>query len=292
MNKIIDVSGGNGCLVYLLIGEEKTALVDCGMVYCANKLIENIKKELKERTLDYIFVTHTHYDHIGAIPYIKKEWSNIKIIGSEYGQYVLTRSGALKLIRELGNHSKKVYGDYKIEDYDDNDLKIDIVAKDGQEFQLGKMTVKAIETKGHTNCSMSFLVNDNTLFASESLGAITKNKAIYPAFLVSSTEAINSIKKCIDINPKYIYFSHYGFLEKGVREKFLRKSLSSIYNVRENFIKLYKDGFTQEQIVEDYKNKNYNQEVFDQPLKAFLLNTNNMVRVVLKEYEEELLNNK
>ena len=49
-------------------------MIDCGMAYSAGETISNIKEILNGRSLDYILISHTHYDHIGALPYIKKEF--------------------------------------------------------------------------------------------------------------------------------------------------------------------------------------------------------------------------
>lgn len=53
----------------LVFGSEKTALMDCGMAYCGDKFVSNIKKALAEKgrkSVDYIFLSHSPYDHVGA----------------------------------------------------------------------------------------------------------------------------------------------------------------------------------------------------------------------------------
>ena len=75
LDNIIRVTAGQGGEALLVLGSEKTALVDCGMAYCTNKLLKKIHTVLeteiaktgKYRSIDYIFATHTHYDHIGAM---------------------------------------------------------------------------------------------------------------------------------------------------------------------------------------------------------------------------------
>lgn len=67
------VTSGFGGETFLIFGSEKTALYDCGMAYAANGTIYNIHRELRSHgksKLDFILLSHTHYDHIGALPYI------------------------------------------------------------------------------------------------------------------------------------------------------------------------------------------------------------------------------
>ncbi len=64
------VTGGMGGEALLILGSEKTALYDGGMACFADRLIENMETimESEERTLDYVLLSHTHYDHIGGLP--------------------------------------------------------------------------------------------------------------------------------------------------------------------------------------------------------------------------------
>jgi flavorubredoxin len=64
MDRIMEVTGGMGGNAFLVRGAEKTVLIDCGMAYCASNLIRNIKQALNQLTLDYILISHSHYDPI------------------------------------------------------------------------------------------------------------------------------------------------------------------------------------------------------------------------------------
>ncbi len=54
------VPGGDG---FLLVTPEKAALIDGSFAFTAPKMINTIKGILKDRPLDYVLLTHTHYDH-------------------------------------------------------------------------------------------------------------------------------------------------------------------------------------------------------------------------------------
>ena len=114
---IVRVTAGKGGEALLILGSEKTALVDCGMAYCADKLIENIHNVLKKETqfgqecsLDYILATHTHYDHIGAMAAVKTEWSEAKICAGAYATKVFSREGAIQTIQKMSNMASRLYG--------------------------------------------------------------------------------------------------------------------------------------------------------------------------------------
>ena len=74
---IKDVSGGPGGMATLILGSEKTVLHDVGMACFHRELEENLTRELGGRPLDYIVLSHTHYDHVGALPYILVSYTHL-----------------------------------------------------------------------------------------------------------------------------------------------------------------------------------------------------------------------
>ena len=59
------VTAGFGGEALLIVGSEKTALLDCGMAYCGSRMVEKLARRLAENgreKLDYIILSHSHYD--------------------------------------------------------------------------------------------------------------------------------------------------------------------------------------------------------------------------------------
>ena len=88
------VTGGPGGEAVLIMGSRKTALHDCGMACFKDRLIENIRKELGERNLDYILLSHSHYDHMGALPYLLEIWPEAKVCAGLKASKVFQSQGA------------------------------------------------------------------------------------------------------------------------------------------------------------------------------------------------------
>ncbi|MBP1764504.1 MAG: beta-lactamase domain protein [Firmicutes bacterium] len=284
MDKIIDVTGGQGGNAFLLVGEEKTALIDCGMAYCADKLISNVKQRLKNKTLDYILLSHSHYDHIGAIPYLKKEWPNSKVLGAEHAKRVLNKPSALKTIRQLSIQAAKVYQAGELEEYEDSLLKVDVVICNGSMLDLGGLQIKVIETQGHTQCSLSFLVDKTILFTSESSGCMSKSGKIQPAFITSVSQAIASIRLCQKINPRFIVSPHFGLVSPKKTPGYWEQSILAVQESKQIILDLAEQGYDEEQILMKYEKifrDDHNKS--EQPISAFRINTKNMIKTVLRE---------
>ena len=55
---------------HLAVGERNTVLFDPGMAWYGEKTVEKIKEIIGDRPIDAVFLTHSHYDHAGALPVI------------------------------------------------------------------------------------------------------------------------------------------------------------------------------------------------------------------------------
>ena len=68
-------TGGRGGEALLVMGSERTALMDCGMAFCGRRMVKNLEEKLKEsgrETLDYVLLSHSHYDHMGCLLYTSR----------------------------------------------------------------------------------------------------------------------------------------------------------------------------------------------------------------------------
>jgi 2-aminobenzoylacetyl-CoA thioesterase len=285
MDYIKDVTGGKGGSAYLVIGEDKTALIDCGMAYCASNLINNIKKALADgMKLDYIFLSHSHYDHIGAVPYLRGIWSGVEVLAADYAEKILAKKSALQTIQELSRKAGQYYGKNQFIEYDDSLMKVDRKISEGDMFDLGGITIRIIETPGHTKCSLSFLVNEKVMFASETSGVISPAGKIYPTFITSYRETIESNKKCQEANPQYIICSHSGLVNKSQEPDYWQKCMQAAKTSRDFVLELFSAGADEDEIFEEYKNAYQDEKTMEvQPGYAFEMNNRAMIRNIINE---------
>ena len=67
---LVRVTGGLGGEAVLILGSEKTALHDLGMACFNEEMLANLENALNGRTLDYVLMSHTHYDHMMSLLFV------------------------------------------------------------------------------------------------------------------------------------------------------------------------------------------------------------------------------
>lgn len=283
----------NGCDVCLIQTNEKAILLDTGMFHCAENTVELIRDELKGRNLDFVLLSHTHYDHVGGIPALRKTYPDIKVYGSEYAAYVLQREGARRVMRQMAFDAVKTYigEDASLPDYDEDALFIDEAIHEGNKIALGEEALDVYETPGHTKCSLTFFEPaSRTLFLSESTGVYVDPSWVDVSILTGYEETIESIKKCEALNATTLYIPHYGILNELPPRTFFDLSLHSAAMFKDLIFEYWEKGCSDEDVMEVCRKTIWSTKVKgyeDQPLAAFDANTKAFLNVLRREFSDE-----
>ena len=289
-DKIVRVTAGKGSAEsYLVFAAEKTVLMECGMAYCHRGLTDNIHKALKEKGrsgLDYIALSHSHYDHVGALPYVLDEWPDAKVIAAEKARKVFQSEGAKKTITRLLSEAARNYGAEQ-EPYDADKLKVDIVVGDNDVIDLGAgEKLMVLETKGHTDCSLTYVLEpDRIMFSSESTGVIRAEGVITSAILKSYKQAVESAKKCMAYKPDKLITPHYGMMTESEKLSFFIWFLIAAEREKDYILDSFDRSGSVEGAVDLYEKRYWSEDWLEgQPKAAFMENANATVRNVLKEF--------
>ncbi len=282
--KITDVRAHKGDSAFLIDNGKTSVLYDTGFAFTGYKVAENIKRELGHRSLDYIFLTHSHYDHAAGSAYILRHFPQAKVVASEYAAEVFKREGAKRVMREL---DAKFAATCKVTEYDDlfDNLTVHIAVKDGDIINAGDMQFTAVELKGHTNCCMGYyLKSERLLLSCETLGVYDGKTTIVPSYLVSFEDTLRSIEKAENMQIDSLLLPHYGLLSEEQKNFYLQNARAASAETYEEIKALLKEGKTKAEAVEYFKNKFYNDNICSiYPEDAMLLNTSIMVSLIAKE---------
>ena len=287
--KVVNVGCVPGGEAFLLITEEKAAIFDAGFAFTAKPMVKKIKAELGDRPLDYILLSHSHYDHISGASLMKKVWPDAKIVSAEHAAKVFEKPSAMKRISQM-NRAAAFY--FKKNPFFNNNLSrihTDIVVRNGDIIDLGSVKLETIEAPGHTRDSLAFWCESERLVMTcETMGVLAGNDSIMPACLVSYRTTMKFIDKLEQLRPNKILYPHYGIVDGDENcMTVIGWARRDNEAARDLIINAYKEGKDVEEIKQLVKDRYYTDIIRKgQPEKAFDLNNKYMVPMIIKECGE------
>lgn len=174
----------NNCYLITDAETNKSALVDC--TEASPKMLDFIGNA----DLEYILLTHGHFDHIGGVKEIKEKFG-AKVVISSQDEPMLS-SGKLSLAAFCGGVQ--------------NNTSADILVKDGDVIELGKTSIKVMATPGHTKGGVCYIADD-CIFTGDTLFFCSCGRTDFPGG--SFDEIKQSLNKLARLKGNYkLYPGH------------------------------------------------------------------------------------
>lgn len=158
----------------------------------AGKLIQFIKNQ--HLTVEWILETHAHADHLSSAHYLKSQLGGTIAIGN-----------GIPVVQET---FKKIFnlGD----EFVPNGSHFDHLLSDGEIFQVGKLSAKAISASGHTPADLAYQFDDaifvgDTLFMPD----VGTARADFPGG--DARQLFRSIRKLLAFPPKTRLFMCHDY---------------------------------------------------------------------------------
>ncbi len=258
--------------VYLIRGK-KNYLVDSAFTFMGRKILKDLEK--LEVEPHFLLLTHSHYDHVGAAPVLKKRFPHMKIVSSARTAEVLKKPRAVELIKKLEREAERVFGVRSEDEFEP--FSVDVVLGEGE----GLDEFFVLETPGHTRCSISFAFQEKEIiFVGDAAGVIDDGH-IRPQFLSNYSQYLDSLKKIMTYSHFSLGLGHGGIFPRG--KEFLEKSMERTREFREEILKLYARWGDPERVAEEIYKNEYQKLGLRQPKEAYTINLKAMIRAVLQD---------
>ena len=283
--KIHDVRVHVGDSAFLIDDGKTSIMYDSGFGFTGFKVADKIKEILGERSLDYIFLTHSHYDHALGSAYVLKIWPDAKVVAGEYAAKIFAKPTAKAVMRDLDKKFATTCGEGEYDDLADN-LRVDIAVADGDIVKAGDMEFKVINLPGHTKCSVGFYYGaEKLLLSCETIGVFNGKDDVVPSYLVGCQMAIDSIEKLKNFDIETVLAPHFGPLDKAETKLYFERAEISTRETTDEIVEMFKKGKSKQEIAQFFKDKFYHGYIKDvYPIDAMELNTGIMINLIEREF--------
>lgn len=250
-------------------------------------MAERVRQVLGERPLDYILLTHSHYDHALGSVYLRRSYPDVKVVAGAYADRIFRKPTARAVMRELDRKAARSWG---IADYEDliDELRVDIPVSDGDTVCCGDLSFQVVALPGHTKCSIGFYLPENRLLlGTETLGVYFGDGIYLPSYLVGYQMALDAIHRAKQLEIASILLPHYGPVAGAEAADYLVCAEKNARETAERILSLLRSGKTREEILDQLTGEYHSPRVAPvYPIDAFRLNTGIMIDLIRRELLE------
>lgn len=216
VNDYLQVIGHIGYPAYIVKGHHKNMMVDAGINLLGPKYYTDLIDTLgAAHNLDYVAITHSHYDHLGAVPYLLKKMPGLTIVGAKRIQHLLSKQSVIDFMTHLSNIQKPLFADITgQEDVSLHSFDITMPVKEGDTIDLAGLTCRVYEVPGHTRDSLAYYFPQiKMLCPGEAVGVPQgmDGQNIQVEFLSSYEDYYSSLEKMASLEVKILCHAH-GFI--------------------------------------------------------------------------------
>jgi glyoxylase-like metal-dependent hydrolase (beta-lactamase superfamily II) len=230
--------------VYLLEGKEGSMIVSGGMSYIVPDLLRQFKEfGIDESRIRKILILHSHFDHVGIIPFFIRRHPGIEVLGSERAWEILRMEKAIATINEFSRSVTRRMGKEALYSEFDLEWRSDISGRpvrEGDRIDLGGMAVSIFEIPGHSSCCIAaYLPEFKALFPSDG-GGIPFNETIVTSGNSNFTKYQESLERLRPLKVEYYCADHYGFVVGEEAETFIPAAIEMAKKKRAQMEEAYR----------------------------------------------------
>jgi len=190
-------SAANDAAVYLVAFGDRAALIDAGCGPGHARVLTHISEALPgPAQVDYLFLTHCHYDHVGGAEALRRHFACTVVAHELDARFLEQGDNAVTAADWYQACLDPLPIDHKI-------------SGDKESFQVGSCELQALHWPGHSPGSMVLLTEiagRRILFGQDVHGPL------HPALLSSRDDYINSLSMLQSLEADILCEGHFGII--------------------------------------------------------------------------------
>jgi 2-aminobenzoylacetyl-CoA thioesterase len=216
---------------YYLEGKEGAIMINGGLSY----ILPDVLAQMKEYKLDpgkvrKFLILHSHFDHVGVVPYFKRTYPAMEVIASAPAWKIFAIPKAIEIMNSFSGMCAKQIGAGEALRAYDHEWRDDMTGAavfNGDRIDLGGLSLDIMETPGHSNCSITaYEPGIQAMFASDAAGIPFKD-TIFPSMNTNTIQFLESLEKLKPLPVSYLCADHYGYITGEEAGRFIALSLEA-----------------------------------------------------------------
>jgi len=221
--------GSEETCIYLLEGKRDSMIINGGMGYILPDVLRQLEMfEIEKDRIMKLLILHTHFDHVGIVPFLKRHYPQMEILTSSRGWDILQSPKALSTINDINLNMARMLGKDDVYDRYDviwrDDIKGSTVSE-GDCIELGDLEIHIYETPGHSTCSISAHVPELGLLFPSDAGGVPYKEKIISLGSSNFTEYQQSLEKLKGLEVQLLLADHYGYVAGEEAGEFIQRSI-------------------------------------------------------------------
>lgn len=200
--------------LYLVTGSQASALIEVGVSAVADTVIRQL--ESIGINPSFLVVTHPHADHVTGLQGLGERYPVALVVAGDGAADFLAHPRFQETAAREDRHIWQALKDRGLEPgrppvAQAPGLMNCLIARDGDEMDLGGLTLRFLEAEGHSPGNINVYVPElEALVASDSLGFRFEKRGFLPLFLADYAAYVQTIRRLSSLSTRVLCVAHQG----------------------------------------------------------------------------------
>jgi 2-aminobenzoylacetyl-CoA thioesterase len=227
--------------VYVLCGKESSVVISAGLGYILPEFLRQLRGlGIDEKQIVHMIILHSHFDHVGIVPYLKRTRPHLNVYASSRAWQVLSQPKSISVIKDytLKVAARRLFdmGTMAGLDWEWRDDVRGQTVSEQNVIDLGNVQVVIYETPGHSSCSISAYVPQmQVLFTSDAMAIPYRDE-----YIIAAASDMNQYKHSLDkmskLKVKILAADHYGYITGNETAFYIEKSKQAAFQMEKTLI--------------------------------------------------------
>lgn len=240
----ITLLGAPESCFYHVDGGGEAVIIGGGMAHLAPQVHSQIEAfAIDVKKISRLVVLHTHFDHCGLVPYLKKRWPWMKVAASAQGK---SRLSDPRVTQTIASFNQMAIARAKLEQeaarlgFEFTGIDVEQSLQEGDRLVCGEVAIDILEVPGHSSCSIAaYAPEEKAFFVSDATGVYSKDFS-FAAGNSNYDLYQKSLQRIATYPVETVLLEHYGAAVGEEARSLFAKAVQTAEAMRASIEKTYR----------------------------------------------------